>query len=200
MATAISIERNDSAPLGIAPPSGEPSKHYEIVNDQIVEEPPLGAREVFIATTISFLLNQFVRGKRLGRVVNEGLFILQAEPRLRRSPDVAFVSDGRWPLTKPVLSSAAWDVVPDLAVEVISPSDLSGDIQTKIAEYFRVGVRLVWVVHPYQAEIYVYESARAVKILGYDETADGGVVLPGFQMPLTEIFETEADEPTADPA
>ena len=197
MATAIPSEMDVVEPTGVAQLDVKSSKRYEVVDGQIVEEPPLGAREVFIATTISFLLNQFVRGKRLGRVVNEGLFILQAEPRLRRSPDVAFVSDGRWPLKKPVLSSAAWDVVPDLAVEVISPSDLSGDVQTKIAEYFRVGVRLVWVVYPDQAEIYVYESPRAVKIIGYNETADGSVVLPGFQMPLTEVFETETDEPPA---
>ena len=198
MTTTIRGERDSDAQPSATIAGVEPKEHYEIVNGLIVEEPPLGAREGWIATTISFLLNQFIWGKRLGRVANEVLFILQTTPRLRRSPDVAFVSSERWSFGTPVTSSAAWDVVPDIAVEVISPSDLSSDVQTKIAEYFRAGVRLVWVVYPRQAEIYVYESPRNVRVVGREGSVDGGSVLPGFKMALIEVFETDADEPLAE--
>jgi len=197
MATATLYGHEAEEVLGAAPMGRKPDGHYEVVDGQIVEEPPLGAREGCIATTISFLLNQFVREKRLGRVANEVLFTLRAEPRLRRSPDVAFVSAERWPMTKIVLSSAAWEVIPDLAVEVISPTDLASEVQTKIAEYFRAGVRVVWVVYAQQSEVYVYESPREIRAFGRDETVDGGTVLPGFWMPLAEVFETETDEPSA---
>ena len=191
MDNATRTDRNEEDLAVATLPSNEPRDHYEIINDQIVVEPPLGAREGCIATVISFFLNQFVRGNRLGRIANEVLFILRTEPRLRRSPDVAFVSAERWSLSKPVPASAAWDVIPDLAIEVVSPTDTSGDVQSKIAEYFRAGVRLVWVVHPEQCEIYVYDSTRTIRVFGRDDLIDGGHVLPGFQMPLNEVFEVE---------
>ena len=169
-------------------------KHYEIVNGQIVEEPPLGTRESVMASALVEFLRTFARTNRLGRVAGETLFILQHEPRLRRRPDVAYVSAERWSLTRPTNSEAAWDVVPDLAIEIVSPTDLANEIQEKIAEYFQAGVRLVWVFYVARAKVYVYESPISVRILRRSDQIDGGSVMPGFQVPLAEIFETDADE------
>ncbi len=75
----------------------------------------------------------------------------------------------------------AWDVVPDLAVEVTSPTDFAEDQLQKVAEYFQAGVRLVWVVYPDQRCIHVYEAWNRIRVVTEADTLDGGVVLPGFR-------------------
>lgn len=116
--------------------------------------------------------------------------MIDAERRLARRPDVAFVSRERWPTDRPVPRTAAWDVVPDIAIEVISPTNLSIDDIKKIDEYFRAGSRAVWVLYPGPevAKIYVYASPTAVTILGLDDVLEGGAVLPGFRLPVRELF------------
>ena len=134
MTTATMVEQpNDTARENVTP-IVEPQEHYEVVNGLFIEEPPLGARESLIASIIDQILGAFARSNRLGRVVSETLFVLRPNARQRRRPDVAFVSNERWPLTTPVPPGAAWYVVPDLAVEGISPSDLATEVQGKIAE------------------------------------------------------------------
>ncbi len=173
-----------------------PDEQYEVVNDQIVEEPRLGAYEKWVATRIVRAIVRFDLDGALGEAYEEGLFILERAPRLRRSPDVAFVSRERWPVDLPAPREAAWDVIPDLAVEVISPNDLVRDIMDKIDEYFRVGVRTVWVIHPVHELVYNYDSPTSVRILKRGDTLDGGAVLPGFQVALDDLFgETKRDEP-----
>ena len=76
----------------------------------------------------------------------------------------------------------------DLCVEVVSPSDRADYIQDKIDEYFRAGVRLVWVFYPRHRLVYVYDSPTAVRGLGRSDALDGGVALPGFRLPLAELF------------
>jgi Uma2 family endonuclease len=191
MATATLTEHESASPAAEAASIVGLGDDYEIVDGRVVEEPPLGAWEGYVATTIGYLLNGFVRPNRLGRVAGEVLFILRTEPLLQRKPDVAFVSAARSPLTHQFKRGAAWDVIPDLAVEVVSPSDTAAEVQAKVAEYFGVGVRLVWVVYPDQEEVYAYESPRVVRIFGREDAVDGGAVLPGFAMPLAEVFEVE---------
>ncbi len=172
------------------------SEHYEVVDGVVVEEPPLGASEVWMASFLAQSMGYFATSNRLGRVVVEMLYVLVAEPRLRRRPDLAFVSRERWPLNRPVPSEAAWNVVPDLAVEITSPTDLIDDLMDKIEEYFAAGVRLVWVVYPKHRRVYVYDSPTSVRILQVGDELDGGAVLPGFRFPLAGLFETQEDGPT----
>ena len=74
---------------------------------------------------------------------------------------MAFVSRERWPADSPADREAAWDVIPDLAVEITSPTDLIDDLMDKIDEYF-AGVRLVWVIYPKQRKVYAYQSPTSV--------------------------------------
>src|SRR5262245_35037567 len=92
---------------------------YEVVNGQRVELQPMGAYSGSLASILDQLLGPFVRRDRLGRVVVEVLFGLMPIGKKRR-PDVAYVSYERWPRNKPVPETDAWDVIPDLAVEVSS--------------------------------------------------------------------------------
>ena len=88
------------------------------------------------------------RRQRAWHVRTEMLFVLDAEHNLRRRPDVAFVSTARWPLDRALPETGDWDVVPDLAVEVISPNDVFKDVLAKVREYFHYGVQVVWVIAP----------------------------------------------------
>jgi Uma2 family endonuclease len=127
-----------------------------------------------------------------GKVVVEVLFRLRLtlDTSRKRRPDIAFVSFERWASDRPMSSrDNAWDVVPDLAVEVISPTDLAQQLLQKVLEYFQAGVRLVWVVYPEQRQIYSYESPTQIRVLTVDDTLDGGEVLPGFQLPLNKLFD-----------
>ena len=163
------------------------AERYEVIDGVRVEREPMGAFETVLASWLCHLLNSFATGKKLGLAVNEVLFILNAQRNLRRRPDVAFVSYARWP-TPVMARESAWNVVPDLAVEVVSPSNLAEEIDRKITEYFQAGVRLVWVIYPDSGRVYVYQSPTQVNIVERTDTLDGGEVLPGLQLPLGQLY------------
>jgi Uma2 family endonuclease len=115
---------------------------YEVVDNKVVELGPMGAHEIWLATELVVYLRNFARQHQLGRAVQEMLFDFTAMVQRKRRPDVAFVSYERWPQQRPVPHAEAWEVVPNLVVEVISPSDKGNDILDKVAEYFRMGGRM----------------------------------------------------------
>lgn len=160
---------------------------YEMVRGCRVEKPPMGAYESLIASILGFYMGPFALQHRLGLVAAETLFELDAEGPLQRRPDVAFVSYSRWP-EPTVPPGAAWRVVPDLAVEIVSPTNLAGEIEAKIVEYFQAGVRLVWVIHPDSGRVYVHRSLRECQVLERTDELSGDEVLPGFRLPIAQIF------------
>jgi Uma2 family endonuclease len=85
-------------------------------------------------------------------------------------------------------SDNAWDIVPELMVEVVSPHDLAEEIMERLGEYWTAGARLVWVVYPTQRLVYVYEALRQVRILGEADELDGGGVLPSLRIPIASLF------------
>jgi Uma2 family endonuclease len=163
-------------------------ERYEVIDGMRVEREPMGAFETVLASWLCYLLNDFAVGQKLGLAVSEVLFVLNASSCLQRRPDVAFVSYARWP-TPVVARESAWDVVPDLAVEVVTPSNLAEEIDSKITDYFQAGVRLVWVLYPDSGRVYVYQSPTQVSIVERTGTLDGGEVLPGFQLPIGQLSE-----------
>ena len=172
---------------------------YEIVNGQRVDLPPMSAYTTWIASCIHGLLWSYIREKGLGVSVSEMLFVLDAEHNLRRRPDVAFVSTARWPLDRALPETGDWEVVPDLAVEVINPNDVFKDVLAKVREYFHYGVQVVWVVAPEERQVYVYDSPTHVRISTGQDELTGGEVVPGFCLPLGQLFQSTA-APTIAPA
>ena len=172
----------------------EPPDLYEVVDGQIVEKPATCAFESEIASILLGFLAPFVRAQRRGRAVSEMLFRIDPVRGLERRPDLAFVSHKRWPLGRSAPMDAAWDVVPDLAVEIISPSNSAYDVEAKLDEYFRAGVRAVWIVFPRSGVVYVHDSRTAVRVCRSEagDELDGGPVLPGFRLPLTTLFGRNA--------
>ena len=161
---------------------------FEVVDGRVVEKPLMGALEVFLASTLMRCLAPFVHEAHLGCVVPEMLFLLEDSPELKRRPDLAFVSAERWPIGKRVPRTEAWDVIPDLAVEFISQSNSADEVAGKIDEYFHAGVRQVWVVYPVTSKVQVYESPTRVKILQLGDELQGDPLIPGFRLPLSELF------------
>lgn len=88
----------------------------------------------------------------------------------------------------------AWDVVPNLASEVVSPTDSVYELEQKIVEYFQVGVELVWVVYPSQNKVHVLVGPTQIEVLTPADVLDGGTVLPGFRLPLAELFAEPAED------
>jgi len=168
---------------------------YEVVDDRRVELPPMGANAYEIAFNLAFEMEKFARSLKLGRTFMEMLFRLRSGPNLQRRPDAAFISFERWPKGRRVPSDNAWDVVPDLVVEVISPTNLAEEVPTKVREYFEAGVRRAWVIYPHETLVYEYDSPRSIRVLDRNDALEGGAILPGFRMELIQLFEG-TDEPS----
>ena len=170
---------------------------YEIVNGQRVELPPMSAYTTWVASRLHSRLGPYAEDNGIGTSVAEMLFVLDTEHDLRRRPDVAFVSTARWPLDRALPRTGDWDVVPDLAVEVISPNDVFKDVLAKVREYFHYGVQVVWVIAPEEQQAYVYDSPTHVRILTVQDDLTGGEVVPGFRMPLGPLFQPTAPSAVA---
>jgi Uma2 family endonuclease len=164
---------------------------YEVVNGHVVELPPMGAYSSDIASDLVGNLRPFARAQNLGRVVGEMLFVLDRTQGLERRPDVAFVSYRLWPRNRRVPQTRAWDVVPELAIEVISPTNSADEVLTKTREYFQAGVQQVWVVYPMEELAHVYEAFDRIRVVRKHEALDGGTLIPGFSLPLAQLFEEE---------
>jgi len=177
-------------PLAEIPPMPQSAEvFYEFVDGRWVEMPPTSAYASLIASDLITFLNGFVRVQGLGRAGVEILIRLPLNGGHQRRPDGIYVSAQRWPLNRPFAESAnAWDIVPDLALEVVSPSDFAEDLLGKVEEYFQAGVRLVWVVYPRRRLVHVYESLTHIRCLTRSDTLDGGAGVPGFQLPLAQLF------------
>ena len=151
----------------------------------------MGAYEGRVATLLVVALGHFVESQDLGRMACEVLFNL-APIKKQRRPDAAFVSYQRWAKTRPMIHANAWDVVPDLAVEVVSPTDAMIEVMEKVREYFQAGAQLVWLVLPSERLIHVFQSLTQIQVLTHADTLSGGAVVPGFQFPIASLF---ADAP-----
>jgi Uma2 family endonuclease len=159
---------------------------YELV-DGILVEKTVGLEESIIAGYILTILNVFVRPRRLGLVAGEAGTI-QLDIDLVRIPDVSFFSLERLPGGE-VPEEPVPLLVPDLVVEVISRSNTRKEMEEKLAEYFEKGVRLVWYVRPKSRVVDVYAARDHFTRLTVSMRLDGGDVLPGFSVPVGELFE-----------
>jgi Uma2 family endonuclease len=168
---------------------------YEVVGTRIMEKPLMGAYEYQLAFLLGKQLDAFASSLELGQAVVEMLFNLRPMVDGERRPDVAFVSADRWPIRRRAPLTAAWAMVPDLAIEIASPTIGLSAVLQKIEEYFKAGSRLVWIVIPQVLKVYVYESPVLVTVLAINDTLDGGTVLPGFRMTLRDLFGDLSDAP-----
>jgi len=135
-----------------------------------------------IAATILREIGNYVKAHKLGRVTGaDGGYKVSGD---RYIPDVAFISKAK----QPESSREAYNSnPPDLAVEVISPGNSIKEISDKVANYLAAGT-LLWVIYPDEQQAKVYEAGQPVKTINIDGVLEGGTVLPGFKLPLKDIF------------
>jgi Uma2 family endonuclease len=158
---------------------------WELVDGEPIELSPAAGRSGWISANVVVLLANHVRPGRLGWVFSaETGFVLFNDRQTVRSPDAAVVLRDR--LVAPPDNFVP--LAPDLAVEVLSPSDRMVDAMSKITMYLQAGVRLVWLVDPETLTVTVFRQDAAPKSIGEGDTLDGGDVLPGFSVPVAEIF------------
>jgi Uma2 family endonuclease len=162
----------------------------ELVEGTLVEK-PVGYEESDIAGLIITALNNFVRPRKLGMVTGEAGTIRLFQG-LVRIPDVAFISWDHFPNRKRPKEPIP-ELAPDLAVEVLSRSNSKPEMNRKLEEYFAAGVRLVWIVDPRKRTARVYTALNQSVLIKEGQSLDGGAVLPGFVLPLSELFAD--DEP-----
>ena len=146
---------------------------------------PAGGRHGEIVLRLAARLLGFVAERKLGHVF-DGQTGFRFPDRNLRSPDVSFVATDRLPEGVP---TGFVHVAPDLAVEVLSPSDRAADLAHKVAEYLAVGVRLVWVIDLEKGTAVLYRPGTPPRTVRQDGVLDGEDVLPGFACPLTALLD-----------
>jgi Uma2 family endonuclease len=164
----------------------------ELVKGEIIELMPTGSRHAKIEGLITFFLINFLRTYNLGHILTgEAGIFTRRNPDTIRGMDIAFISNERMAQAQ---EEGFLDVAPEFIVEIMSPIDRWIDIQEKLAEYFSIGVELVWLVDPQLEQIHVYRSLDNVSRLMAEHTLTAPEILPDFSVPITEIFEITEDE------
>ena len=161
--------------------------HFELI-DGVPKEKQMGAESDLVAADILSLLKVFARANKLGLVFGSqaGYQCFPGKPKRVRLPDVSFVATGRLPGDR--APKGYVPLVPDLAVEVISPRDIAEELWEKLADYKSAGIRLVWVISPLTRVVQVRRADGTITELDETGVLSGEDVLPGFTCPVAEMF------------
>jgi Uma2 family endonuclease len=159
---------------------------YDLVDGELWSLSPTQIPHGQYAADLTIELGIYLRSSGSGRLYSGEMgYELDETGRTILCPDVSFVQSNRLP---PKGSKGFFRGVPDLAVEIVSESERPRQVQTKVARYLDAGARLVWCVYPDQQQVVVYSDEEPPQILGVDDQLDGRDVLPGFSLPLSELF------------
>ena len=161
-------------------------KLFEFIGGEIVEVPS-NPYSSHIGTEISFRIKLYLHERNIDAHVTgeQGGYMVSGN---RYAPDVAYLSKAK---QAKLVRTGYNPNPPDLAVEVISPTDADSNITIKVANYLAAGT-VVWIVRPETKKVEVYTPGQPVQQLGEEDTLDGGAVLPEFKLPVKAIFPSEA--------
>ena len=168
-------------------------QRYELVEGRLIRMPPVGPWHGGYSSRIDRVIGRYVDDHQLGMVlVGEPGFIISqpGQPDTVLAPAIAFVRKDRIPAEDSPEGSGFWRMAPDLAVEVVSPSQFHPEMAEKAHTWLNAGVRLVWMVWPgaRQVDVWVQGHDEPVASLGVGDVLDGRDVLPGFSYPLASLF------------
>jgi Uma2 family endonuclease len=159
----------------------------ELVDGEVFVSPPPGEEHGVVAAEILVSLGSHVRTHGLGRVhAAETGFRIGSHPDTVLAPDAAFVSRER--IEQAAIGKGYRAGAPDLAVEVVSPGDSFVEVEAKVARWLAAGCRMMIVVNPVRRAATVYRSRDDITLLTEDDVLDGGDVVPGWKLPLRELF------------
>ena len=177
------------------PTAPEPEFLFEVVDGVIVRK-TVGAEEIRLAHILYDFLSPAVRASEAGACFIEMGFSLSARGPGRK-PDLSVLSYRRWPRNRRIPPGDFLPAVPELAVEVVSPHETLRSARRKVGDYFRAGAEAVWLVLPDVAEIHIYSSPTAVRIVTRPDVLTGDPVVPGFRIALADLFPPAEDDPPA---
>ena len=157
---------------------------HELVKGVLLTMSPPAVDHGKVQATIIFLLKSFVQAKKLGTVYGESGFRLETDPDTVLAPDASFIGSDRVGAASKGYHFGA----PDLAVEVISPSERKSKVEQKTQQWLSLGTRAVWLIRPQSrtVEVILANGQRSV-FTETDELVDD-LVVPGFRVPVAEIF------------
>lgn len=164
---------------------GEPKRLVELI-DGILVEKAMGNRESLFAMSLGAILYGFVRSRNLG-VVGAPDAIMRLKEGLNRLPDLHFTAWANLPASDAHLQPVA-DYPPDIAVEILSEGNTRAEIERKRGEYFAAGTKLVWEIDPDSRTVAVYTDPNTHTDMTATDTLTGDPVLPGFALPLADLF------------
>ena len=164
-----------------------PGQWTELIRGRLVVREPPGTYHGIVASKLAYLLGRVVYENRLGVLTGQDTgFKIASNPDTVRAPDVGFVSHDRAGVIEPHGYAA---IAPDLAVEIVSPSDTRGEVLTKVGDWLDAGVKLVWVIDPSRREAQLHRADGSLSVVKPDGTLDGEDVVAGFTCPLSHVFQ-----------
>jgi Uma2 family endonuclease len=160
---------------------------YELDRGELIRMSPAGSRAGIVTFRVSLRFGSFVEQHQLGVCGSaEWGFRLSSNPDTVRAPDVGFVRAER--ISVGGIPEGYWSGAPDLAIEVLSPTDRFADLLVKVQEYLTAGTRLVWVIDPEARKAFIFRPSQAPEIVDADGELSGEDVVPGFVLHLTEVW------------
>ncbi len=162
---------------------------YELVEGELRKMAPAGGEHGYLALEVAAELRNHVKTNGLGRVYTaETGFKISSNPDTVRAPDAAFVSRER--VEKAGRVRGYWPGAPDLAVEVVSPNDTHSEVIGKALAWLEAGSRMILVIDPEKHTVTDYRSRDEIRVLtaGAGDTVEGGDVVPGWKLPVVELF------------
>ena len=159
----------------------------ELIRGELCETMPSGGRHGEVVVNMVIPMGSHIKLHSLGRLAaSDSGVLLERDPDTVREPDIAFISAERLPLDVEV--TGYYEVVPDLVVEVVSPSDSAREVMDKALMWLSYGARMVWAVNPESRSVNVYRPGERTITLTESDTLDGLDILPGFTCPIADIF------------
>jgi Uma2 family endonuclease len=180
--------RNAPGPLTLAEFEALPEDdnyRTDLSRGWLMRESRPGGEHGCVSGNLYYLLRSFVSAHSLGRVLIETGFRISENPPTVRGPDVAFIATSRLPAEVPI---GFWTLAPDLAIEVVSPSNRPNDIGLKVIDYLEAGTAEIWVVQPRSRTVIVHLATGDARIVREDETL-ASELLPGLELSLKDVFE-----------
>lgn len=160
---------------------------HELLKGELITMTPSGGEHGVITARLARLVDSYVASRNLGLVFGaEAGFRIGTDPDTVRAPDLAFVRRERIPSTG--IPTGFWPGAPDLAAEVVSPSDTYEYVAGKVADWLRAGTEVVWVVTPRARSVAVHDKSGDVTIVPEFQRLTGGSTIPGFGCGVGEIF------------
>jgi Uma2 family endonuclease len=161
---------------------------YEIVNGELIDMGNSGAKHGYVCSVLMIFLGGYVHIQKIGAMFDSST-AFKMKSGNKRSPDISFMAKERLQGLEE-LPDGFLEGAPDLAVEILSPSNTVEEIHNKLVEYFENGSRLVWVINPKEKYVLVYRSSQEPdRLLKSVDSLDGEDIVPGFTLPIAELFQ-----------